>query len=944
MASVTYAVILLGLCARICDCSQSDAHDWRLSVTKYPWGDILEGSDVTFTCTIVSSNPDLFVWIEWQHLLSEETTTLTEPTYVTGSDTLTLTGVSGNQAGSYQCAGSNSLSPAYWNPTTFSGWGRLSLIYRPVIMNKDRTWIGANNNYTTTLECIIRSDPRPAVTWYGPNGANITEDTDPDRVSLGEYLYYDSSFGFRFHNKLTINPVNSSTDYGMYRCRASNGIGTFVDHEIELKETGPPEAPKDLKISNDGALTEDTIVFNWEPGYDGGEELESYYMNIRGIPGDFNASNWIQLGPKERYWAYTDLQPDTLYQITGYARNILGPSPNTTLDVRTTPTSPSDLGITVSYTKSKGRIIVTGIPRADKDNRACLRLAGRDLENVFDVSLRPDLDCIQSAGEFEYFADGPYFDNMRCYLCRDKLCGRHSYVAYVWELFVTKTPSGTVLEGDDVTLTCAFDSGLSGWIEWRYSLDREISTTLTEPMFTTDSNDLTFKGVFRNQSGWYRCAGNSMWSDDWNPNRLSDWTVNVVFYGPEISNKDRTWIGANDNYKSTLECIIQGNPLPNVTWYGPNDTIITTDTLPDRISLEDTISGDGVFGYQVISQVVFAAVESSTDYGMYRCRAASSIGTFDEHEIQLKETGNPEPPKELQPWYVTDSRISVQWESGYDGGEELENFFSNIRKIPDVFDPLDWISSRPDYNMITYRDLQPDTLYQVAVYATNKHGSSPYATLTVRTNPGSPDEMGTTVSYIQAQGKFVITGIPEDEDAGTCLRLEVYDEAQGEWVSLRPDLDCIQHGGEFLYSSPYPTDHFHCLYCRDDVCGYSSHVTIVTPTPQPTRPTGDANSNQVVIIAVCVAGTIILLLVTIAMCYICKCCSGKPQDEVRRTAPQPNTTVEVYNPSYDPPPTYVQAVELEANAGKNNDDPPPAYDCVPSHEAPKVTDENEEQV
>ncbi|XP_038064931.1 nephrin-like [Patiria miniata] len=343
MEFVKYAVILLGLLARICSCTQLGAQNWTLTVTRSSWGTVFEGSNVTFTCTIGSDNPNLSVWIEWRHtLFGDEIITLSEPTYVTGSHTLTLTGVSGNQAGYYRCVGSTSWSPAYWNPTTMSGWSSLPLRYRPVYMNKDRTWIGANDNYKATLECFVRSDPQATVTWYGPNGANITEDTDPDRVSIEEDSYQNPYAGYIVDSLLIIDPVNSSTDYGMYRCRAANAIGTFVDHDIELKETGPPEAPKNLAISNN-YVTKDTIGFNWEPGYDGGEKLESYYMNIREIPGDFNASNWIQRSLQERYWAYTDLQPDTLYQIAVYARNKLGTSPYSTLDVRTAPLEPGQL-------------------------------------------------------------------------------------------------------------------------------------------------------------------------------------------------------------------------------------------------------------------------------------------------------------------------------------------------------------------------------------------------------------------------------------------------------------------------------------------------------------------------------------------------------------------------------------------------------------------------
>ncbi|XP_038064930.1 uncharacterized protein LOC119735303 [Patiria miniata] len=220
-----------------------------------------------------------------------------------------------------------------------------------------------------------------------------------------------------------------------------------------------------------------------------------------------------------------------------------------------------------------------------------------------------------------------------------------------------------------------------------------------------------------------------------------------------------------------------------------------------------------------------------------------------------------------------------------------------------------------------------------------------YVIITARA--ASPFIMGITVIYIQSEGKFVISGIPEDDDAGTCLGLEgKLGAPTWEVVSLRPDLDCIQRDGEFLYSDPISTDRFDCRYCRDKVCSSSSFVDIVPiPTPEPNGPT---DSKVVVIVAVSVSAGIFFLTLAIAMCYFCKCFScGKvsPRNELRRNGPQPNPSVAVFNPSCDEPPSYVQAAELDVNAGKNDDEPPPAYDdCASSNAALQATDENEEQV
>ncbi|XP_038066022.1 uncharacterized protein LOC119736088 [Patiria miniata] len=516
-----------------------------------------------------------------------------------------------------------------------------------------------------------------------------------------------------------------------------------------------------------------------------------------------------------------------------------------------------------------------------------------------------------------------------------------------WELSVTTSPSESILEGSDVTLTCLITSNQAstGWVQWQHSPNGASFFPLTEPTYTVSSNNLTLTGVSRNQTGWYRCVGTSVWTSNyWNPNTFSDSTAVEVLYPPEITNKDRTWTGANDNYTATLECIVRSNPLPRVTWYGPNDTIITHYTNPDRIFLEDTITGSGAVGYLIVSHLIITPVANSTDYGMYRCRAANNISTYDEHEIELTETGKPEPPRDLQVYYSTENDVWVTWEPGYDGGEELYAHYINIRKIPWDFDAGGWIERWPP--TITkgfFSYLEQGTLYQVAVYALNTHGASSYATVDVRTKPASPDKLGIRVTYNQAHRIIMVTGMPKDNYDGTCLRLIGYDTSQGEWVSLRPDLDCIQRDGEFEYSGPN-SGHIHSRYCHDGLCSSQSHVTEDYPTtarpPLPTWPKhgGNTADNVGVIIGVSLSVGIVLLLLSLGVCRYLGCFRdcNKPislpsaSDNVELTRHAPLASgAEPYQHGNDSPPTYTEALEMIVTAG-NSDNPPPAYEYVSS--------------
>ncbi|XP_022110188.1 neural cell adhesion molecule 2-like isoform X2 [Acanthaster planci] len=917
MTCKTYTAVVI-LLAQICARTNANPQEvWNVSITTFPEGPVLEGSNVTLTCA-VNSDPPSGGWLELQHRFWYRTTTVSDEIYAATSHNFELEGVLWNQTGWYLCYGRQN----------FEQWPRSSNLtpvmvhYRPTITNKDRTWIGAEEMYTATLECVIRGNPQPTVIWYGLNGTIITATNGSEEISLKDVIRGDGVVGYLVKSRLTIDSVKPSKDYGMYRCRASNNIGSYDEHEIQLTKTGKPEPPR---ILSPFYVSRRSISATFVPGYDGGERLQSYFVNIRKIPGEFDPRGWKRHNQNDTHLSFDNLKPGAQYQIAMYATNAHGSSPHGTVTVWTYLDTPFSLGIDVSYSRAQERFVVTGVPQ-DNDTATCLRITGNNYTMYGWKSLGSDLDCIQHDGVFPY--TGLSY-RMKCNYCRDDVCSSPNRI-YDWDVTMTMSPPGPVVEGTEVLLTCIInreelDSKLT---LWQFSRDQISSTNLNRPTYERPYTNLTLGEVYRNQSGWYRCA----WTryappSNWKPSAYSEWTAVAVFYRPEITSEGRTWIGVNENQSATFECVILGNPLPKVTWYGANGIAISNNTDPGRVYLEDTITGDDFAGFLIKSQVTIFPVQS-TDYGIYTCRAANHISQYDKYEIQLNKTGKPEAPKDLRAYYFAENEIQVVWAPGYDGGETLEFYYINIRVIPREFDLLGWNELNPDRPHDHFSDLEHDTLYQVAVYAKNRHGSGPYATVDKRTKPNAPSLMGITVSYSVAERTLFVAGMPEGSNAGTCLQLMGFDAEHNDWVSLRPDLDCVQHDGEFQYSGQYG-GHLHCRYCRDGLCGKESHIAEVnpstTPAPQSALTTEASGRNGEatwpIILASCCGCA--LLVAFIVCCYRRKwCCVKTTSSDCAEYTTQPNTTVEETHPLKDVPPTYLETTEMQVIADDGENQPP----------------------
>lgn len=70
-----------------------------------------------------------------------------------------------------------------------------------------------------------------------------------------------------------------------------------------------------------------------------------------------------------------------------------------------------------------------------------------------------------------------------------------------------------------------------------------------------------------------------------------------------------------------LHCIVNGEPIPNITWYDPNG----------RQMLSNITSY--LWGSEILINV-----KDSTDFGKYKCRVANQLG-FSEHNISIVQLG-----------------------------------------------------------------------------------------------------------------------------------------------------------------------------------------------------------------------------------------------------------------------------------------------------------------
>ncbi|XP_074539171.1 B-cell receptor CD22-like [Halichoeres trimaculatus] len=222
---------------------------------------------------------------------------------------------------------------------------------------------------------------------------------------------------------------------------------------------------------------------------------------------------------------------------------------------------------------------------------------------------------------------------------------------------VSQNPSGEVIEGRDVTLSCSSDAYPAPEFTWYKR---------TQHGHLRKGSELVFRSIQSSDSGQYSCsAKNDMGTS------TSGLTSIDVKYAPTICSVSVNPLDEiRENSRVTLTCSCDGYPTPEYTWiktrdFGyhntpklPSVSVSPSGEIVEGSSVTLTCSSDanpaanytwykknGNRGRQtdMKSRKYFSSIQSS-DSGEYYCEAENKLGNRSSESISVKVKYAPKPP------------------------------------------------------------------------------------------------------------------------------------------------------------------------------------------------------------------------------------------------------------------------------------------------------------
>ncbi|XP_062244285.1 B-cell receptor CD22-like [Platichthys flesus] len=170
---------------------------------------------------------------------------------------------------------------------------------------------------------------------------------------------------------------------------------------------------------------------------------------------------------------------------------------------------------------------------------------------------------------------------------------------------VSVSPSGEIMEGSSVTLTCSSDANPAA----KYTWYKENQTLLNR------TAQLVFSSIRSSDSGEYYCAAE-------NENTASKRVLINVKYAPQSSSVSVSPSGEiMEGSSVTLTCSSDANPAAHYTWYKENRTLLQ--------------GPEGVYRLSSIS---------SGDSGVYSCKSENQYGRINSTSLHLDVQYAPKPP------------------------------------------------------------------------------------------------------------------------------------------------------------------------------------------------------------------------------------------------------------------------------------------------------------
>ncbi|XP_058236587.1 B-cell receptor CD22-like isoform X1 [Hemibagrus wyckioides] len=592
----------------------------NVSVSISPSGEIVEGSSVTLTCSS-DANPPVKTY-EW----------FKGTTSVGNGKTYTISKISSMDTGEYKCKCSNEVGHQESSSVT------LNVLYGPKNVSVSISPSGEIvEGSSVTLTCS--SDANPPVqtyTWY------------KQATSVGTEKTY------------TISKI-SSMDTGEYKCKCSNEVGHQESSSVSLNVLYPPKNVS-VSISPSGEIVEGSSVtltcssdanppvktYTWyKQATSVGTEKTYTISKISSMDtGEYKCKCSNEVGHQES---------------SSVSLNVLYPPKNVSVSI--SPSGEIVEGSSVTLTCS------TDANPPVKTYTWYKQATSVGTEKTYTISKISSMDT----GEY------------KC-KCSNEVGHQESSSVTLNVLYPPKnvsvsiSPSGEIVEGSSVTLTCSSDANPP---VQNYTWYKQATSVGNEKTYTISK-------ISSMDTGEYKCKC----SNEVGHQESSSVTLNVLYPPKNVSVSISPSGEIVEGSSVTLTCSSDANPpVKTYTWYKQATSVGNEKTY-------------------TISKI------SSMDTGEYKCKCSNEVGHQESSSVTLNVLY---PPKNVS--------VSIS-----PSGEIVEGSSVTLTCSSDANPPVQnytWYKgneSSPVGSGQSYRAVQSG---QYLCEAQNKHGSERSAAVTV---------------------------------------------------------------------------------------------------------------------------------------------------------------------------------------------------------------------
>ncbi|XP_075543789.1 cell adhesion molecule Dscam1-like [Dermacentor variabilis] len=569
-----------------------------------------------------------------------------------------------------------------------------------------------------SLRCVASGNPLPRVTW-ALDGGMVGES---HRVHYGDFV---SSAG----DVISYVNVTSATrdDGGLYRCEASNDLGTAW-HDDRIDVRGPPRV---RPMANLTVTSGTTLVYHcpytghpapkvtWSRG---GRDLPHNERQRAFENGTIVITDVTREADEGVYTcrAKTSKQEDSKdLNVKIIKKTVLNPFnfPKTLAEgmqvVITCSVRSGDTPIKIWWLKD-------GVPFS------------KTQLNIQEASLG-DLGSNLVFNEVGRAHNGRY----TCVAENDGGITNHTaeLVVFVPPKWKIEPSDKSSIVRSRVTFDCQADGHPPPLIRWKIALGddagkafKSIISNYHMQMF--ENGSLIINDVEPKDAGQYLCEAT---------NGIGVGLSTVVRLSVHVAAHFKVSYQAlrvNKGEQARLICEAYGEKPLTITW--KKDNMILDHRYISSFTQDDTPTPDGL-----TSSLLFAATERS-DSGLYTCLTTNKFGK-DETNIKLLVQETPDPPDDIRVAEATSRRISLRWNTPFNGNSDILGYFVQWKEVSGSWQKDSRHIEVPGSNTsAVLDDLEPITAYHLRVLSVNKFGrSEPSPMISVTTDeevPSKPPE------------------------------------------------------------------------------------------------------------------------------------------------------------------------------------------------------------